>query len=202
VVEFAATPFAGETISPGSPLPSEGRVLVRPLHSLSRFDEAIEAVMASLESGAGAAYFLGVRPAELDEAVDRVVRARMESAPSDSIRASYRVLLGRVGIAFARLAFRRLKTALNSARFAAVSGPAPRLAVLGAGADAGRLFEALHHEDVLFVLGDRARREVEGRVLRGPGIDGEYAEAKMTIDKLANYQIDLGAVAADLERIA
>lgn len=203
MVEILRGPFDGIVLRPGEPVPAgAGSVLIRPLHSLERFDAAVEAALSFLEREPRTRFYLGVRPWELDEAVDRLLRARMDRAPSDSIKASHRVLLGKVGASLARVAFRSLRTALNSERFSRLGAPEPRLLIDCLGADPAAAIAELHHPEAAFWVGEKRRAEAEAAPESGAGLAGEFAQAKRTLDKLANYQIDLGAVGADLERIA
>ncbi|PIP82834.1 MAG: hypothetical protein CO113_10290 [Elusimicrobia bacterium CG_4_9_14_3_um_filter_62_55] len=182
--------------------PPKDAVVIRPLHSLERFDAALEAALEALTREPETAFYLGLRPWELDESVDRILASRMSAAPTESIRASYRTLLGKVGHSLARVAFRRLQTALNGERFARLGAAAPRLLIDCLGADPAAAIAALHHDDAVFLVGARRRAEAEAARPCGPGLERGFAEAKQTLDKLANYQIDLGAIGAELERIA
>ena len=185
----------------------DDRVITPPLFNLSRFNEALE---KALSSGAERETLLRLRPFAVDEFVDRIVEDCMRAAPTDSIRASYRVILGHIGVAVARMAFRVLGTTLNSARFSGLKekgGQAPRLLidlveVAPHGVEATRRYAAeCRHPDAAFLLSPRQLPMLEDWEPAGPGLGDDYAEAKGKVDKLANYQIDLNRVAADLERI-
>lgn len=184
-----------------------GKGLSAPLFSLSGFDKALESALFSSDKRES---FLRLQPFVIDELLDHILEDRMRTAPTDSIKASYRVLLGRVGISFAKIVFRRLNTALNSARFAELKEmgvPAPRLLIdLVDAAPHGakltqRYLSECAHPDAAFLLSVRQLSMVAQRQASGPGLGDEFAEAKSKIDKLANYQIDLDRVAEDLERI-
>jgi hypothetical protein len=182
--------------------PPKDAVVVRPLHSLERFDAALEAALEALAREPETAFFLGLRPWELDESVDRILASRMSAAPTESIRASYRTLLGKVGNSLARVAFRRLKTALNSERFSRLGAAAPRMLIDCVGGDPAAALAQLHSPEAVFWVGARRRAEAEAARPSGPGLAHGFSEAKRTLDKLANYQIDLCAIGAELERIA
>ncbi len=186
----------------------EGRMVSPPLFNLSRFDEALE---AALSSGDGVETLLRLRPFLIDEYIDRIVNERMRAAQTDSIRASNRVLLGRVGVSLARLMLRRLQTALNSSRFALLKengAKPPRLLIdlaetAPSGIEVARRYAAeCAHPDAAFLLSPRQLPMFEGWEPTGPGLGDGFADAKFMVDKLANYQIDLNRVAEDLERIA
>lgn len=185
-----------------------GAEVTPPLYGPERFDEALEGALLKTR---GAETLLRLCPYAIDGFVDRIVAERMRAAPADSIKASYRVLLGNIGIAAARMAFRRLNTALNSRRFAALkeSGmAAPRLLLdlveaSADGVEATRKYvSACAHPAAAFLLSPRQLPMLEGWEPAGPGLGDDYAGAKFKIDKLANYQIDLNRVAEDLEGIS
>lgn len=121
---------------------------------------------AALLNAADASGLIVVLRADLlDDAIDPIVEARMRSAPTATIAAAYRVLIGRAGVSAAKMAFQRLSRALNGARYAGLARPPRLLCVPG-----------------------RAQEDLASG----------QAEARLALDKLANYQIDLDAIAAYL----
>lgn len=173
------------------------------LHTPARLDAALEGWLSGLEARAAAgapgfpAALFGVDVGRLDGAYDAIARARIEAAPTDSMRAAYRLLVGRVGWALAAVCRRRLSLTLNGRRFAVLAEKgAPRPALI-VSVPPGRLAEFAAPETFLAVPYGAAPAlppPPAGRTL-----EDAYDAAKQLLDKLANYQIDPDAVAAGLE---
>lgn len=172
------------------------------LHAPARFDAALEGWLTGLEARAAEGKDLppalfGVDVGRLERAFDSIAYQRMDSAPTDSIRASYRVLVGRVGWAVAAVCRRKLSTALNGRRFAALAlKGAPRLRLL-VSASPERLPELAAPETDLAV--PYASAIALPAVPTGRALEDAYDDAKRLLDKLANYQIDLDVIAGELE---
>lgn len=171
------------------------------LHAPALFDAALDGWLAGLEARAATgkdlpAAFFGVDVGRLEHAFDSIAYQRMNSAPTDSIRASYRVLVGRVGWAVAAVCRRKLSTALNGRRFAGLAlkgAPRPRLLL---SAPVERLAELTAPETDLAVPYSAAVALPTAPT--GRALEDAYDDAKRLLDKLANYQIDLDVIAGEL----
>lgn len=177
-------------------------LLVSGVHAPARLDALVEAWLSGLEERAAAGgplpgALFGVDAVRLTGVYDSIAHARMDSAPTDFIRAAYRLLVGRVGWAVAAVCRRRLSAALNGARFAALAAKGAPRPLLLVSAPADRLGEFAAPETawaVPFAAAGAVPAPVPGRAL-----EEGYDEAKRLVDKLANYQIDLDAVAGELQ---
>ena len=135
--------------------------------------------------------------AGLEAAYDAIARARIEAAPTDSMRAAYRLLVGRVGWAVAAVCRRRLSLTLNGRRFAALAARGAPRPLLLVSAHPQRLAEFAAPETPLAVPYGAA--PALPAAPGGRALEDAYDAAKQLLDKLANYQIDPDAVAARLE---
>jgi len=143
--------------------------------------------------------WLEFAPQKIDDRVDALAAERMRSARLDSVRAAYRSILSRTGIAAARLAHQEMKVALNGARHGAA-----RLRMLWATAG---LLEArfrayareLPRSQCLWAVSAAAAGRAPEEFARERGEAEWLREARRCVDKLANYQIDLEAIAAGCE---
>lgn len=167
------------------------------VHAPSRLDALLEAWMRSLESGSRAQAVFRLEPGALDRVFDSILRQRMDSAPTDFIRAAYRVLVGKVGWAVAAVCRRRLATAVNSARFSALKSLGAPDPVLLVCTEPARLGEFSGPGAALAVPYAAASRGLPPRP-EGRALEDGYDEAKRLLDKLANYQLDLDTVAAEM----
>lgn len=178
------------------------------VHSPARLDAVLEGWLGGLETRAaaggsleGAVSIFEVDAERIDRTFDAILRARMAAAPTDSIAAAYRVLLGRVGWAVAAVCRRRISMAGNGARAAALAkkgAPRPGLLVMAplerlAEFEAPGVALAVPYAAALNLPGGRAPRP------GGTALDTGYDEGKRLCDKLANYQLDLDRIAAELE---
>ena len=174
------------------------------VHSPARLDAVLEGWLCGLETRAvahasleGAACFFEVRPERIDRTFDAILHARMDAAPNDSIAAAYRVLLGRVGWAVAVVCRRRLAMAGNGARLAALAKKGAPRPVLLVTASPARLAE-FAAPGVELAVPYAAASDLPPRP-EGAALDSGYDEGKRTLDKLANYQLDLDRIAAEIE---
>lgn len=150
--------------------------------SLARLQAAWDAWMAGLEerarsggSLADAGLTVSVPVGRLDAVLNPVLASRMTTAPIETIRAAYRLLYGRVGASLAKAAYRRMRIAFNGARWELLKERGAREPAL------------------VWDLTGRPEGLEDVAPERG------WEEARRMLDKLANYQIDLDAVAASLE---
>ena len=200
---FLRLPVRGDAPAAARRLAAAGTALhLAGLNAPGRFDAALEGWISGLEARAAAGgelapAILGVDVGRLERAFDSIAYQRMDSAPTDSIRAAYRVLIGRVGWAVAAVCRRRLALTLNSRRFAALAlkgAPRPLLLV---SAPAARLAEFASPETLLAV--PYAAATDLPPVPAGRALEDAYDDAKRMLDKPANYQIDLDVIAGELE---
>lgn len=168
-----------------------------PLHAPALLDARLEAWLKALEGGSRAPAVFRLEPDAVDQVFDSILRQRMDSAPTDFIRAAYRVLVGRVGWAVAAVCRRRLATAANGARFAALRAAGAPEPVLLVCTEPARLAEFASPGAVLAVPYGTAARGLPARP-EGRALDEGFDEAKRMLDKLANYQLDLDTVAAEM----
>lgn len=168
-----------------------------PVHAPSRLDALLEAWLKAQESGTRTRAVFRLEPDALDRVFDSILRQRMDSAPTDFIRSAYRVLVGRVGWAVAAVCRRRLATAVNSARFEGLRRLGAAEPVLLVCTTAARLAEFSGPGVAAAVPYAAAEAGLPPRP-GGRALDDGYDEAKRLLDKLANYQLDLDTVAAEM----
>ncbi len=187
---------------PARETPPKGKAFhARGICSPARLDASLEAWLGGLEGQKGeltsCLALFGVDAIRLDRTFDAIALQRMDGAPTDFIRAAYRLLLGRVGTAVAAVCRRRLATAVNGARFKALArrgAPRPVLLVEAAAAKAAE-FAA---PDTLVAVPYEAAVSLPP-LPAGSALDEAYDASKGLLDKLANYQIDLDVIAGELE---
>ncbi|MBI3297883.1 MAG: hypothetical protein HYZ75_06955 [Elusimicrobia bacterium] len=186
-------------------LASAGRSAHFPLlHSPARFSEVFDGWLDGLAERAGrgeplenVAAVLEVRADRIDRTLDAILLQRMDGAQTDFIRAAYRVILGRVGRAVAAVCRRRLATEANGARLNGLLKKRAPLPVLLVIAEPGRLADC-GAPKTAFGVPYAAALALPARP-EGKALDDGYDDAKRLLDKLANYQLDLDRIAAELE---
>lgn len=184
------------------------------LFSVKRYAEVQEAFFDGLEArarGGGdvssvasvASFFVS----RVDTAVDALLEEKLRRAGQESERAALKALLGRAAIANAKLAYQRFKVAFNGARFKALEplGAKPQRVLW---ASTGAKNPA--YRDVVYVeelIGPRTVNTMPVETLDAfrdhgrprPSLEEDLDAARLAVDKLANYQIDLDRVTDELE---
>lgn len=179
-------------------------VLLYGVAAPARADAAWEAYLRGLERLGDrlerSALTVVVPVAALDAALDPLLMGRMAAAPIDTIRAAYRVLVGRVGASTAKVICWRLRRAFDSARFALLEARGARRPQLAfaVGGRAAESFAELAGEGCRPLVTPEAAAGLTGARF-GEAVVAEIDEAKHKLDKLANYQLDLDRIAEELE---
>lgn len=184
------------------------------LFSLARYDEVIEAYLSGLEqrvaAGGAVDHIASVASffvSRVDTAVDTLIDIKMEDTANPAVRAELESLRGKAGIANARLAYQKFKTAFQSERFQHLKRR---------GANVQRLLWAStsmknpDRPDTLYVdqlvghatvdtmpLSTLEKFKDHGRAALT--LDTGADEARQVIDELGLYGIDLKEVTAQLE---
>jgi transaldolase/glucose-6-phosphate isomerase len=208
---MAEVGISGESVEALRTLSAAGIPVMGSAMTRAHAKSVVEAYLKGLEArsdkdmDAGAAA-LGVKVyvAALDAWMNPLLESRMASAPIESIRAAYRVLIGRVGVSTAKMIYRDLQITLNSARWQMLKDRGAREPFL--------VFS-------LFTPADRKAPPPGAQELYGPGafpgvrsrlvsklskdaatatITEDADDARFKLDKLANYQIDLDRVADEI----
>jgi hypothetical protein len=148
-----------------------------------------------------AAMGLHVPVGRIDAAMDPLLEKRRAMAPIETIRAAYRVLIGRVGVSTAKMIHRDLKRQLNSARWdllAAKKAVEP-FCVFTFQEAPGILppkSEELWGPGAFSVV---SRPDLAAAALKHPTLEADCEDARFNLDKLANYQIDRHLIASEIE---
>jgi transaldolase len=184
------------------------------LFSIERYEAVVEAYLSGLEqrvSNGGtidtvnsvASFFVS----RVDTAVDKLIELKMEDTTNPAVRAELESLLGKAGIANARLAYQKFKSLFQSERFQNLKNRGANVQrVLWASTsmkdpdrpDTLYVDELIGHATVnTMPLATLQKFKDDGHAT--PTLDAHADEARQVVDELALYGIDLKEVTAKLE---
>jgi transaldolase/glucose-6-phosphate isomerase len=184
------------------------------LFSNERYAEVVEAYLSGLEDfvskGGDPAKLASVASffvSRVDTAVDDVLKRKIAAARQDSEKAALQGLLGKVAIANAKLAYQTFKMLFNGARFKKLQakGAAPQRVLFASTSTKNPSYRDVMYAEELIgpeTVDTMPLETIEAFRDHGRArlsLEEDVDAAKRTIDKLANYQIDLAETTRLLE---